>query len=375
MFLEEHLGKNLLREARLRVPRGGVARSAIEAGALAQQLGGAVVVKAQVKAGRRGKAGGVVPADSPDEAARHAARLIEGGLEGLAVECVLVEEKCTIDRELYVAITHDPLAKTPVVLLSAAGGIHIEELHAAAPGQVLREHVDIRRGLDAEAAAHLVGRLAVAPSPAGALASTLTALYSLYRTLDAELLEINPLAVCGDTLVALDCKLIVDDSAVSRQPALPPPVATGTPLERRARIEGLVYIELDGNVGVLANGAGLTMATMDAVNYYGGRPANFMEIGGDAYRKAEPALSIVLANPRVRSLLVNLCGAFARTDVIVEGVLAAWETLRPTVPVAFSIHGTGEAQAIELVRSRLQIEPFDLMDDAVRAAIQMAGRQ
>jgi succinyl-CoA synthetase beta subunit len=249
----------------------------------------------------------------------------------------------------------------------------IEEIHAAAPGRVLREHVSVQQGLDAAAAGRLAARAGLPQEAGAALGAMLPALYSLYWTLDAELLEINPLAMTADgTLVALDCKLVIDDSAAFRQPALPPPAPSGTALERRARAEGLVYIELDGDVGVLANGAGLTMSTMDAVTYFGGRPANFMEIGGDAYRKAEPALSIVLANPRVKSLLVNLCGAFARTDVIVEGVLAAWDALKPELPVAFSIHGTGEARAIELVRSRLGVEPHDLMDDAVKAAIAMA---
>jgi succinyl-CoA synthetase beta subunit len=226
-----------------------------------------------------------------------------------------------------------------------------------------------------ETARGIVARLALPEAAAAALSAMLVSLYALYWELDAELLEINPLAMTADgTLAALDCKLIIDDSAVSRVPNLPAPAPTGTALERQARADGLTYIELDGAVGVLANGAGLTMATMDAINYYGGRPANFMEIGGDAYRKAELALSIVLSNPRVTSLLVNLCGAFARTDVMVEGILAAWDKLKPALPVAFSIHGTGEARAIELVRNRLRLEPHDLMDDAVKAAIEMGRR-
>jgi succinyl-CoA synthetase beta subunit len=251
----------------------------------------------------------------------------------------------------------------------------IEEVHAAAPGHVVREYVDVGRGLDADTARMMVDRLALPEGAAVTLSSMLVGLYSLYWTRDAELLEINPLAITTDgTLVALDCKLIIDDSALPRQPDLPAPSPSGSARERQAKAEGLTYIELDGTVGVLANGAGLTMATMDAISYYGGRPANFMEIGGDAYRKAEPALSIVLSNPRVKSLLVNLCGAFARTDVIVEGVLAAWRNLKPDIPVAFSIHGTGEARAIELVRSTLHLEPHDLMDDAVKTAIEMGGR-
>jgi succinyl-CoA synthetase beta subunit len=375
VFLEEHWGKAVLAEAGLRVPRGRVAATAHEAERIAAELGGPVIVKAQVQAGRRGKSGGIVPASSPADAAKAAQRILGSRLQGLTVERVLIEERFEIARELYVAITHDALAKKPVILMSAAGGMDIEEVHAAAPGQVVKAHVQVGRGLDMETARGIVARLALPEAAAAALSAMLVSLYALYWELDAELLEINPLAMTADgTLAALDCKLIIDDSAVSRVPNLPAPAPTGTALERQARADGLTYIELDGAVGVLANGAGLTMATMDAINYYGGRPANFMEIGGDAYRKAELALSIVLSNPRVTSLLVNLCGAFARTDVIVEGILAAWDKLKPALPVAFSIHGTGEARAIELVRNRLRLEPHDLMDDAVKAAIEMGRR-
>jgi succinyl-CoA synthetase beta subunit len=259
-------------------------------------------------------------------------------------------------------------------LWSTQGGVNIEELHARAPEHLLKHHIDIRQGLDAAAARRMVDATPLELSARDALAATITTLYGLYRSLDAQLAEINPLGITtAGTFVALDCKLVIDDSALHRQTRLPLAAPTGTLLERRAKTEGLLYIELEGNVGVLANGAGLTMATMDAITHYGGRPANFMEVGGDAYRKAEPALSIVLANPRVKSLLVNLCGAFARTDVIVEGVLGAWEKLRPTVPAAFSIHGTGETRALGLIRERLNIEPYDLMDDAVRAAIGLAA--
>jgi succinyl-CoA synthetase beta subunit len=174
--------------------------------------------------------------------------------------------------------------------------------------------------------------------------------------------------------IALDCKLTVDDSALPRQEAL---ARTGSPdkttdLEARAKALHLKYIELDGEVGVLANGAGLTMTTMDAIRHFGGAPANFMEIGGDSYTKAVPALEIVLDNPKVKALLVNFCGAFARTDVMAEGVVNAWLELKPKIPIVFTIHGTGEDEAIAMVRSRLGIEPVDLMDDAVKAAVAAA---
>jgi succinyl-CoA synthetase beta subunit len=186
---------------------------------------------------------------------------------------------------------------------------------------------------------------------------------------------VNPLAVTtGGTLVSLDCKVNLDPGAIGRHPNLQQLQAdvpmVGTPLEQMAAAQGLLYIELDGNVGVLANGAGLTMATLDAVAHYGGRPANFLEIGGDAYTRAETALRLVLSNPNVKSLLVNFCGAFARTDIMVGGLVDAIEAIQPTVPISFSIHGTGEDQAIRLVRERLALNPHPLMDDAVREAVE-----
>ena len=207
------------------------------------------------------------------------------------------------------------------------------------------------------------------------VAKTLAALYRAWRENDAELLEVNPLARLADgRLAALDCKLTLDDSGIPRRQEL---AATGSPepltaLEARAQSLGLRYIELGGDIGVLANGAGLTMTTMDVITHHGGRPANFLEIGGAAYTKARPALELVLDNPRVRCLLVNFCGAFARTDVMVAGMLDAWQALGPTIPVFFSVHGTGSAEARAMLRKRLGVAPYATMDEAIAAAVAAA---
>lgn len=190
------------------------------------------------------------------------------------------------------------------------------------------------------------------------------------------MVEINPLVLTttGD-VIAVDAKLSIDDSAATRQPELAARAAAAplTGLEAQAAAKGLRYIELDGSVGVLANGAGLTMTTMDVIEHYGGSPANFLEIGGDSYTLAVPALELVLANPNVKSLIVNFCGAFARCDVMAGGVVEAWEQLTPDLPVFFSIHGTGMDEARELVRTRLGVEPFETMDDAIQAAVEAAN--
>ena len=368
MDFPEHHAKPLLARAGLTVPRGGFAADADGAAARAREVGGAVVVKAQVPAGGRGKAGAVRFADAPEEAAAAAAELLEMTVAGFAVSGVLVEERVDLRRELYAAVLNDAESRGPLVLFSTEGGVDIEEVHVATPERVLRRALDIRQGLSG-----------LEPEERGAVAAALVTLYGVYRELDAELLEVNPLAIAaGGEAVALDCKLSMDDAARPRHAELVEQVArslpeTGTELERRARELGLYFIELDGDVGVLANGAGLTMTTMDVISHYGGAPANFLEIGGDAYTKATPALRLALDNPKVRSLVVNFCGAFARTDVMAEGVVAAIEELRPELPISFSIRGTGEEEAIALVRERLGKEPYDHMDEAVVAAIEAAA--
>ena len=373
MNFDEQAAKPLLVEAGIATPRGAVARSAEEAGRAAAAIG-PVVVKAQVPTGKRGKAGGIKAADSPAEAEAAAAAILGMEIAGHKVEGLLVEERAAIAREFYAAVLTDPASKGPMVMFSTRGGMDIEEVVAAEPGAIRRRPVDILAGFDRAAAEGMLAALDLGAA-SGEVAAALAALYRLYRDRDAELVEINPLVVTADDrVVALDCKFVLDDSAAARQADLaeqasPEPLSA---LERQSRAAGLNYIELDGDVGLLANGAGLTMTTMDAVTFYGGRPANFLEIGGEAYTKAVPALQLVLANPRVKSLVVNFCGAFARCDVMTQGVVEAWEALKPELPVFFSIHGTGEAEAIEMVRERLGLEPFDVMDDAVKAAIAAA---
>jgi len=370
---EEHAAKPLLANAGIAVPRGMLAATPGEAEAAAAEIG-SCVVKAQVPTGKRGKAGGIRPAATP-QAAREAAEAILGMTIGEhRVAHVLVEEAADITGESYAAVMNDPASKGPLLLYAAEGGMDIEELSSERPEALLRVEIDIRKGPDPDTlAAALAGR-----APAGRegeVADILMKLYAAYAEHDAELLEINPLATLADgRLVALDCKFVMDDSGAARQAGL---AEKSTPekltvLETRGRAHGLKFIELDGDVGVLANGAGLTMTTMDSVRHFGGRPANFLEIGGEAYRLGKEALGLVLDNPNVKSLVVNFCGAFARTDVMTEGIVVAWEELKPDIPVFFSIHGTGDAEAIAILKDRLGMEPFDHMDDAVKAAVDAA---
>jgi succinyl-CoA synthetase beta subunit len=335
---------------------------------------GPCVIKAQVAAGKRGKAGGIRFAATPDEAVAAAEAILAMHIGGQPVRSVLVEARAEIARELYAAVISDPAAKGPLIILSGQGGMDIEEIAARDPASVRRVAVNIGRGLDPRALHTLTGGL-LPEALTGELAAFVTALYAAWCRLDAELLEINPLALLKDgRLVALDCKLTIDDASLVRQSratTLSPPRPM-TEREARGLDHGLKYIELDGNVGVLANGAGLTMTTMDLVTHFGGRPANFLEIGGEAYTKAKPALELVLSKPGIRSLIVNFCGAFARTDVMADGVTHAWRELKPDIPVFFSIHGTGEEAARLIVRERLGLECFEFGEDAVRTAVEAA---
>ncbi len=359
MRLTEAQAKELFADHGIPVPRSRPTLTEVEARTAAEELGGGpVVVKAQVRSGGRGKAGGVVVVDDPDGAACEARRLLGSTVNGEPVNSLLVEEAVNVAEEHYVSVAIDGAARSPVLMRSKQGGIEVEAMADAVRATSL-DPID----------------------PAASTATSnpiIRAVVEIFVAYDALTVEINPLAVTTDgAFVALDGKIELDDAARFRHRELhdrydPGPEWVGTDRERRAAELGLRLIELGGDVAVLANGAGLTMATMDAVVAAGGRPANFLEIGGDAYTKATPALELILAQPGVRSLLVNFCGAFARCDVMVEGLLTAWELLQPDLPVAFSIAGTGSDAAVELLRSRLTVDPHPTMATAVRAAVEAA---
>ncbi len=374
MNFEEHAAKSLiLAPAGIAVPRGILCVSATEAGKAAAEIG-PCVVKAQVPTGKRGKAGGIKLANSPQEAEQVAGQILGMRIGDYTVERLLVEEQAKIAREFYAAVLHDTHARKPLILFSTEGGMDIEEIAAEKPHAIRRLPVDVNSAPRARDIAAMLQGLDLGAAQQQ-IAEILDRLHAAYRARDAELLEINPLALLADgRVVALDCKFVLDDSSLYRQPELAGAGSLGamTALESRAHQAGLKFIQLDGNVGVLANGAGLTMTTMDVISHFGGRPANFLEIGGEAYTKSEIALDLVLSNPGVKSLVINFCGAFARTDVMADGVVKAWAKLKPKVPVFFSIHGTGEDEAVKLVRSQLGIEPYDFMEDAIHAAVRAA---
>ncbi len=379
-MLQEFLGKRLLEIYGMAVPPGRVATTPIGVAEACDALGLPAMVKAQVAAGGRGKAGGVRRVESSAEAELAASGLLGSVVGGFTVDRVLVEKFVEHENEYYLAVTDDALYRAPVVLCSACGGLGVEEVERQRPGSVQRMVIGMRRGISVAEARILVERAAVPRHHADAVVSAIGQLWECYRATEAELVEVNPLVVeRNGKSWGLDAKVALDETAIGRHEELEQLLSGeakgtgGSELERVARSKGLLFIELAGDVGIVANGAGLAMATLDVVTWYGGQPANFLEVGGDNYTKATAGVEIVLSNPRVRSLLVNFCGAFARTDVMAEGVIQALEARSSTVPVFFSIHGTGYQEAVELVKSRLGITPYAAMDDAVRAAVRAAA--
>lgn len=374
MNFEEHAAKSLvLAPAGIPIPRGILCTTAEQAAKAAAKIG-PCVVKAQVPTGKRGKAGGIKLAGTPAEAEHFAGNILGMTIGDYAVERLLIEEQAKIAREFYAAVLFDVAARKPLILFSTEGGMDIEDVAATKPDAIHRLLVDIDGKPQPKDFAAMLAGLNLGAAEAQ-IAAILEKLYAAFRARDAELLEINPLALLSSgRVVALDCKFVLDDSALYRQQDIASSGSPGamTALEKRGAQTGLKLIQLDGNVGVLANGAGLTMTTMDVISHYGGKPANFLEIGGEAYTKSEIALDLVLSNPGVKSLVINFCGAYARTDVMAEGVVRAWHKLRPKVPVFFSIHGTGEDEAVALVRAELGIEPYDFMEDAIKAAVKAA---
>lgn len=373
MNFEEYASKPLLAAGGISVPNSILVYNVDDVAAAAEKIG-PCVVKAQVPTGKRGKAGGIKLASNANEAVEHATNILGMDISGLTVEKVLIEAQSSIAREYYAAVLNDPISKGPMVMFSTEGGMDIEEIAVKTPEKLKKHAVDIRRGFDRADAEALIAGIDLEGAEVG-VAEVLAKLYGVYIENDAELLEINPLIVTGDgAVMALDCKFTLDDSAIKRREEL---ATKGTPdklteLEARGEASGIKYIELDGDVCVLANGAGLTMTTMDVVRHHGGNPANFCEIGGEAYTKGKIALDLVLSKPGIKSLVVNFCGAFARCDVMMEGLLNAWDELQPDIPVFFSIAGTGDQEAIRMLKEKLDMDPLPDMSAACKAAVDAA---
>ncbi len=377
MNIHEYQAKELFRAAGIPVPPGEVARTPDEAVRLATQYGGRVVVKAQVHAGGRGKAGGVTVASTPDEARAAAGRILGMSIKGLTVERVLVTPAADIASESYVGVIIDRSSKRPVFMVSPEGGIDIEEVAATKPDRILRLPVDPRYGLLEFQALRLGLFLYADIAQARAAARIMRQLDDAFMDNGGSLAEINPLVTTPDgQVLALDAKMVIDDNEVARRPelaALRDPSAEA-PSEVRAREAGLSFIKLEGNVGCVVNGAGLAMATMDLVKYYGGQPANFLDIGGSSNPdKVVVALDIITQDPSVKTILFNIFGGITRTDDVANGIVAATQRAPLRVPIVIRLTGTNEEQALEILTAN-GFNAMTDMDAAVQRAVQLATK-
>jgi succinyl-CoA synthetase beta subunit len=385
MKIHEYQAKGVLRQYNVPVPQGEVAFTPDEARRIAGKLGGRVVVKAQIHAGGRGKGGGVKLADNPDHAMEMAAQILgmtlvthQTGPEGRLVKRVLIEETLPIDRELYLGIVLDRKLERPVLMASSEGGMDIEEVAAKTPELILKETIQPGIGLMPFQARRLAFGMGVTGDAVKGVVDAMLALAEAYQATDANLLEINPFVITKDgRAVALDAKMDFDDNGLFRHPDLIElrDLDEEDPLETDASRFSLNYINLDGNIGCMVNGAGLAMATMDIIQHAGGSPANFLDVGGGANAdQIKNGFRIILSDPNVKAIMINIFGGILRVDVLAEGVVAAARELDIKVPIVLRLEGTKVAEGKKILEdSGLNFTIAADMKDAAQKAVAAAS--
>ncbi len=384
MKIHEHQAKEILARYGVPVPRGRVAWSVEEARQIAAELGGRVVVKAQIHAGGRGKGGGVKLAEGAEAASEAASKILgmtlvthQTGPEGRLVRRLLIEETLPIEKELYLGVVLDRAAGVPVMMASAAGGMDIEEVAAKTPELILKEPLDPHAGLMGWQARKLAFGIGIPAASVNAAAKTMQALAKCYLEMDLSLAEINPLVLTADgRVVALDGKINFDDNALFRHKdaAELRDVHEEDPLEVEASKFGLNYIKLEGAVGCMVNGAGLAMATMDIIKYAGGSPANFLDVGGGANKEQiTNAFRILMSDESVKAVLINIFGGILRCDVLAEGVVSASRELHLTIPIVVRMEGTNVEEGRRILReSGLNFTVANDMKDAAEKVVGLA---
>jgi succinyl-CoA synthetase beta subunit len=377
MNIHEYQAREILQSHGVPVPAGSVASTPEEVEKIAKQLGTTVVIKAQVHAGGRGKAGGVKLADSPADAKEKASKILGMQIKGLTVEKVLVAPAEDIQSEAYVGIIVDRATKRAVLMVSREGGGVIEEVAATNPDAIVRLAVDPRYGLQSYEAYELATALYDDIKQQRAAASILMQLYSAFKASGASLAEINPLVTTPDGNVkALDAKFNIDDNELFRLPRIEAMRDTaGEPeAEVAARAANLTFIKLDGNIGAVVNGAGLAMATMDLIKFYGGEPANFLDIGGSSNpEKVVNALKIITSDPNVKVICFNIFGGITRCDDVANGIVEATKRIDIKVPLVIRLTGTNEKEALEIL-SKAGFSATTSMDEVVQKAVELAGQ-
>jgi succinyl-CoA synthetase beta subunit len=375
--LLEYQAKDVFRKFGIPTPRSAPAGSPKEAEEAAEALGGAVAVKAQLPVGGRGKAGGILFAENPAKAAEVAGRLLGIRLKGLEIRKVLVEEKLSVLDELYVGVVVDRRNRAYVVLASSEGGVDIEEVASKTPEKIVRHVVDPLQRLRLYQARSVARQLGYSGREMTDLADVILKLYEVAFEMDAELTEINPLALTESGFVAADARLNIDNNALFRHPELSEMAQESEASELSAREleakeQGLTYVELDGEIGIIGNGAGLTMATIDTVTLLGGRPANFLDLGGGASPEiVEEGVSFVLSDPRVRAVFVNILGGITRCDDAARGIIDARRRTGSEKPIAVRMTGTNEEEGVRLL-SEAGINNLRTMEEAAKRVVALA---
>jgi succinyl-CoA synthetase beta subunit len=378
--LFEYQGKSLFARMGVPVPEGRVASTPEEARAAAEEIGGKVVVKAQVQVGGRGKAGGIKLADGPEEAFAHATDILGMDIKGHTVHVVWVEQASNIADEYYVSFTLDRGVKKHLAIVSAQGGMDIEAVAVDTPEAVVKMHIDPVVGLTNWQASELVYRAKLDRATARKSAAALRKLYEAFVSLDCDLVEVNPLILTDDgEVVALDSKVTLDSNAFFRHPDFEDFRASFAedPMEKMARERGLNFIKLDGSVGIIGNGAGLVMSTLDVVSLVGGAAANFLDVGGGAGADTiTNALDVLTKDPTVKSVLINIFGGITRCDLVAQGIVEALDGLELPWPIVVRLDGTNAVEGREILRSVVSesVIPAETMREAAEKAVELAGK-
>jgi succinyl-CoA synthetase beta subunit len=374
--LHEYQAKLIFKDAGIPVPAGEVASTPDQVRDIAARIGKKVVIKAQVHVGGRGKAGGVKFASSAAEAHQVASDILSMSIKGLPVRKVLVGECLDVVEEYYLGIVVDRKSQRPVVMVSAAGGVDIEEVARVSPEKIHRYAVDPERGLMSYEARQLAFGIVSDAKAALKTAGVIHKLYGVFVSVDASLAEINPFVrTAAGEMIALDAKITVDDNALERRPDIAGlrDLDAENPYEVKAREKGLSYVKLDGAIGCIVNGAGLAMATMDMIKHYGGEPANFLDIGGSSSPdKVMAAMEIILSDKNVKAILFNIFGGITRCDDVARGIVEALGRMKVGVPVVVRLTGTNEDAARKILQG-IRVTPVATMDDGVKEAIRLSG--
>lgn len=375
MKLFEYEAKNILKEYGIPVPKGDIAGKSDEAEAIAQQIGKPVVLKSQVLVSGRGKSGGIIFANDAIEAKHIASNLIGSTIKGNTVDSLLVEERLDLVEQFYASVTIDRQARGYIVLASTSGGVDIEEVAQSSPDKISRYWVEPTVGFSESDAMGMLSRFSMNKDEATKFASIIGTLYKVTMDYDAELVEVNPLArIPSGDLVAADARMIVDDNALFRHPEFRDKSAqrvNDTPREAEARKQKLAYVDLDGDIGIIGNGAGLVMSTIDLVQLFGGRPGNFLDIGGGAQTEIiKNGVMLVMSKPEVRAVLINILGGITRCDIVAQGVIDGLNESSLKKPIVVRMMGTNEEEGARILH-QAGINTYPNMEQAVAEVVKL----